>query len=256
MYLNVSSHIVNADYLLNCPVIKDHWPPHRWTVGFKNHIGSVAPVTCHSYEPRLLSLNASPQFKNKTRLLVLSALYGMYQGGPFGNVQSWQLFPEENTPNLVMVSTDPVTFEHWGIRLIDAERTLHGMTIFDHSYCQRAAGLPYMLGTYDLAQQTVVTSLPAPSGLSARAAGAGSLLLQWMAVTGAAKYRIYRSTDPYFEPDPWGGSNLLGETTSTSYTDPTGAGDPSTNHFYVVRAYRACWESADSGRVGAFDYQT
>jgi hypothetical protein len=256
MYLNVSSHIVGAQYLINCPVIKDHYAPHRWTVGFKNHIGSISPVTCHPYEPRLLALNASPHFKNKTMLLVLSALYGMYDGGPFGNAQSWLLFPEEDTPNLVMLSTDPVTFEHWGIRLIDAERSARGMTIYDHSYCQRAAGFPYMLGTYQLAQQDVITSLPPPTDLAARATGAGAVLLQWSAVTGASKYRVYRSTDPYFVPDPWGGTNLLAETTLASYTDPNGAGDPGTNYYYVVRAYRACWESADSARVGEFDFET
>ena len=81
-------------------------------------------------------------------------------------------------------------------------------------------------------------------------------MLQWSGVTGAVNYRIYRSADPYFEPDPWGETNLLAETGSSMYTDSEGAGDPDTNYYYLVRAYRACWESANSPRVGAFDIQT
>jgi hypothetical protein len=251
--VQLSSHIVDCDYLINCPVLKDHGN-HRWTLGFKNHVGSVEPVACHPYEPCLLALAASPHLKEKTSLVLLSAIHGIYDGGPGGPAQAWDLFPEERTPNAVMLSTDPVTLEHWGMRLIDSERALRGLTVYDHAYCQHAAEPPYDLGVYDCAQQEVLSSPPAPADVRARAAGGGGVLLQWTAVTGVAKYRIYRSNDPYFEPDLCGGSNLLGETTSTSYTDPAGAGDPNTNHFYVVRASRACWESADSGRVGAFDY--
>jgi hypothetical protein len=252
-YVNLSSHIVNCDYLINCPVVKDH-SSHRWTLGFKNHIGSVSPVTCHSYEPRLLTLSASPHLKEKTRLVVLSGLFGVYTGGPGGSPQNWQLFPEGPNPNLIMLSTDPVALEHWGIRLINEERALHGFYIYPDTYCRNAAEAPYDLGVYDFAQHTVTTSLPAPLNLTVTPAGGGGVLLQWSAVAGAATYRIYRSTDPFFEPDPWGGTNLLAETASTAYTDPMGAGNPSINHYYIVRAYRACWESGNTSRVAAFDF--
>jgi hypothetical protein len=254
VWLSISSHIVNAAYLINCPVLKGHYAPFHWTVGFKNHIGSISPVQCHSYDPRLLTLNASPQFKDKTKLLVLSALHGMYTGGPWGVPESWILFPEEHTPNTVMLSTDPVAFERWGIYLIDEERQEHGLTIYDHGYCQNAAESPYDLGIYDFSRQEILTSLPAPETLTVSPAGVGGALLNWSAVTGAAKYRVYRSTNPYFTPDPWSATNLLTETTGTSYIDPAGTGNPNVNYYYIVRAFRACWESADSLRVAAFDY--
>ncbi len=253
-YVNLSSYIVDCDYLINCPVLKNH-SGHRWTLGFKNHIGSVDPVSCHSYEPRLLTLAASPHVKDKTRLLLLSGLYGVYNIGPGGGAQSWDLFPEEHTPNLVMLSTDPVTFEHWGILVINEERTLHGNTIYSDTYCEHAESV-YDLGVYDFAEHDVITSLPAPANVTARRQGATGVKLQWSPVSGVSKYRVYRSTDPYFEPDPWGGSNLLAEPVFATYTDPAGAGDPGTNYYYLVRAYRACWESADSQRVAAFDFET
>jgi hypothetical protein len=254
-WVSLSSHIVNCDYLINCPVPKDH-SSHLWTLGFKNHIGSVDPVICHSYEPRLLTLAASPHLKDKTRLLVLTGLYGKYNGGPTGGSDTWSLFPEEHTPNLVMLSTDPVTFEHWGIRLINEERKLHPpLPIYPDTYCEHAASV-YGLGVYNFAEHEVITSLPAPASLTAQRQGTTGVRLQWSPVIGMSKYRVYRGIAPDFEPDPWGGSNLLAEPVFATYTDPAGAGDPNTNYYYVVRAYRACWESADSPRAGAFDYQT
>lgn len=254
--VQLSSHIVNCHYLINCPVLKDHGQSDkRWTLAFKNHIGSVNPVTCHTPNPRLLNISASPHVKEKTKLILLSAIHGAWENGPTpGYIPSWNLFPEEGMPNAVMLSTDPVTLEHWGIELINRERALHPPTeVYYLPYCQDAAGPPWYLGVYDFAQHEVVTNLPAPEALAAQPGAMGGIQLSWSAVTGAAKYRVYRSTSPYFTPDPFGGSNLLGETTSTTYLD-SAAGGPGTNYYYVVRAYRAIWESADSPRVGAYGF--
>lgn len=252
--VKLSNHIVNCDYLINCPVLKDHGQSDkRWTLAFKNHIGSVYPSTCHTPNPRLLNISASPHIREKTRLVVLSGIHGVYTGGPGGSPQSWNLFPEEHRPNLIMVSTDPVAVEHWGIELINQERALHGLQVHNLSYCEDAAGFPWNLGIYDFSQHELITSLPAPGSLSVTRDGEDGVALQWTAVSGASTYRVYRSTDPYFIPDPWGGTNLLAETSSTAYSDPSGAGDPTVNYYYVVRAYRALWESSDSPRVGAFD---
>jgi uncharacterized protein (DUF362 family) len=254
--VQLSSHIVNCDYLINAPVLKNHGQSDkRWTLAFKNHIGSVSPVQCHTPNPRLLNISASQHVREKTRLILLSGVHGVWLNGPGGGIGNWSnTFPEEGTPNLVMLSTDPVTLEHWGIDLINKERAAWGQTVYYLPYCEDAAGLPWNLGLFDFSQHEVVTNLAAPSNLSVRLTGTGAVYLQWAVVPGASKYRIYRSTDPYFRPDPWTGANLLAETTFLSYTDPAGAGDPSTNCYYVVRAYRACWESGDSVRVGAFDY--
>jgi uncharacterized protein (DUF362 family) len=255
--VKLSNHIVNCDYFINCPVLKDHnQSDKRWTLAFKNHIGSVYPSTCHTPNPRLLNISASSHLKEKTRLLVLSGIHGVYTGGPGGGPQPWNLFPEEHRPNLIMVSTDPVSLEHWGIELINQERPLHGLPVYNLSYCEDAAGFPWNLGIYDFSQHELVTSLPAPSSLAATREGENGVLLQWTEVSGATKYRVYRSTDPNFTPDPWDGTNLLAETTTTSYSDPSGAGNPVQNNYYVVRAFRAIFESSDSPRVGAFDFST
>lgn len=250
--LLLSSHIVNCDYLINCPVLKEHRQTGKyWTLGFKNHIGSVSPMTCHSYEPRLLTLSASPHLKDKTKLVMLSGIHGIYVNGPEGPAQGWDLFPEEATPNLIMLSTDPVSLEHWGIHLINEERSRHGIDVFQDTYCQNAANPPYDLGIYDFAAHDVFTALPAPEGVTASKTE-GGILLSWNPVSGASKYVVFGSADPMFRPDPWGGSNILGETTEASFLDP---GEPGPYpKYYVVQAFRACWYSPDSNRVGVFPY--
>jgi uncharacterized protein (DUF362 family) len=250
--LLLSSHIANCDYFINCPVLKDHHQSSkRWTLGFKNHIGSVSPMTCHSYEPRLLSLSASPHLKDKTKLVMTSAIHAIYTNGPEGPAQGWSLFPEELTPNLIMLSTDPVTSEHWGIHLINEERAIHGITVYQDTYCQHAADQPYDLGVYDFADHDINTSLPAPEDLTASDTGSGTTL-SWSPVSAASKYAVFKSADPYFTPDPWNGSNVLGETTGTSFFDPETS--PDSPRYYIVRAFRACWYSPDSARVAVFPF--
>ncbi|MBN1425387.1 DUF362 domain-containing protein [Candidatus Fermentibacteria bacterium] len=250
--LLLSSHIATCDYFINCPVLKDHHQAgKRWTLGFKNHIGSVSPMTCHSYEPRLLSLSASPHLQNKTKLIITSAIHAIFTNGPEGPAQGWSLFPEESTPNLIMLSTDPVSSEHWGIHLINQQRAIHNITIYQDTYCQHAAEPPYNLGVYDFAAHDVFTSLPSPQNLSASHTGLGTMV-SWSPVAGASKYIVFRSGDPYFAPDPWGGTNVIGETTGTSYLDADSATE--SPGYYIVRAFRACWYSADSARVAVFSF--
>ena len=251
-YISVSSHIVNADYLINCPVLKNHNQTGKyWTLVFKNHIGSVGPMSCHSYEPRMLTFAGSEYIRHKTRLIALSGLFGIYVNGPEGPAQSWSLFPEKHTPNLMIFSTDPVSVEHWGIDLINRERDLHGITVHNDIYCQNAAAPPYDLGIYDFAEQDILTNLDAPSNLGMEAVG-NSVFLSWDPAPYAQGYRIYRSFDPYFNPDPWNMTNCIGETAECSFQD--GLSPSMDRSFYVVRSMRIAWESSDSKRIGICRY--
>lgn len=57
--------------------------------------------------------------------------------------------------------------------------------------------------------------------------------LSWPHVTGAAQYKVYRSSDPLFTPAP---SNLLGTASDTSFTDVNVAGLPATRNYYIITA--------------------
>ena len=87
---------------------------------------------------------------------------------------------------------------------------------------------------------TIVTLQP-PGGLQATRFGTTTVRLAWRAVTGAASYRIYESSNR-FAPFPWA---VLGTTTATTYDAVNHLNDTKT-HFYIVRAVNSTLESSNS----------
>ena len=72
--------------------------------------------------------------------------------------------------------------------------------------------------------------------------------LSWTAaVTTAAIYR--HASNPYFTPS---GAYASGAT--SVWTDSGAAGNPATNYTYLIRADGDCGESANSKRMGEFDF--
>jgi 6-phosphogluconolactonase (cycloisomerase 2 family)/fibronectin type 3 domain-containing protein len=86
----------------------------------------------------------------------------------------------------------------------------------------------------------------APTGFSASGASISSIVLKWTASTGAASYKIYRSTTSGFTASP---SNLLDSSSSASYSDtsPTAL----TAYYYLVAAVNATGDSALSGQASS-----
>lgn len=77
----------------------------------------------------------------------------------------------------------------------------------------------------------------------------GSVQLSW--TSGAPDFNIYRAAnDPYFVP------GALYATSGSPWTDPDGAvlGNVGLNYSYLIRASNSCGESADSQRLGEFDF--
>ncbi|MCB1060950.1 MAG: hypothetical protein KDB65_12010 [Calditrichaeota bacterium] len=56
-------------------------------------------------------------------------------------------------------------------------------------------------------------------------------ILRWTAISGAGSYSIYRDTALEFTPGP---SNLVGTTSSTSYTDANVLSGPTLQQYYIV----------------------
>ncbi len=80
-----------------------------------------------------------------------------------------------------------------------------------------------------------------------------NVVLTWEPNTANARYQVWVSTDPYFDPDHPGGVTPI-VTTATTYADAGAATNP-VNHFYVVRGLNACGApSADSTRKGEFTF--
>ena len=105
--------------------------------------------------------------------------------------------------------------------------------------------LAWLMAGTDVTPPQSITSLSLIPGTES------SAVLTWQPVwdnTGVDHYAVHRGVVAYFLATS---STLLGTTTSTTWTDPTGLGDPDVDHYYLVIAVdTAANESAPSNRVG------
>ncbi len=102
-------------------------------------------------------------------------------------------------------------------------------------------------GNYELSAGfwLCVTAEVAAAGIATSGA---TVTLTWTA--GEPTANIYRGQDdPYFTP----GAVYAGGV-SSGWTDTGAAGNPAHNDTYIIRAQGGCGESADSRRLGEFDF--
>ncbi|HID55846.1 TPA: DUF362 domain-containing protein [Candidatus Poribacteria bacterium] len=110
-----------CDHLINVPVLKDH-NLAGVTLSMKNHYGTVDnPSSLHgnNCDPFIAKLNAASPIKDKTRLIILDAILGIYRGGPGGAPQF--------SPNMLAAAFDPVAMDRFGMDLINRERRKRGL---------------------------------------------------------------------------------------------------------------------------------
>lgn len=159
----LSNDVLNADYVINVPCLKAHnvgYPQHEITTAFKNHYGSICPQHLCNNITGMLTVNADTNIKDKTALVLTSALRGTYEGGPWEPAQTWNTFPEQ-TPNTLFLTTDPVTEGYWARDMINAERLSRGWSPFGCPWVEGASEAPYNLGVSDPEEMTVVYYDPA-----------------------------------------------------------------------------------------------
>jgi uncharacterized protein (DUF362 family) len=139
--VRLSKILMDSDHLINVPVLKDHGIAGV-TLSMKNHYGSIDnPGSLHggSCNPFVAELNDASEIKDKTRLVVLDACLGIYQGGPGGSPQFRY--------NSVVMGQDPVAVDSQGWKILEAERKKHGRTFPQPKYIQTAASIG--VGTND-----------------------------------------------------------------------------------------------------------
>ncbi|MFH1679490.1 MAG: DUF362 domain-containing protein [Candidatus Eisenbacteria bacterium] len=171
---DLSRHILDADHVINVPVLKSHTEPsNQITIALKNHYGSCDPQSLCGNIPGMLTLNADSYVKEKTRLIVTCALRATYTGGPTNPAQAWLTYPE-GTPNSLFFTTDPVTNEYCGREMINAERQAHGWGIKPCPWIEQASGAPYDLGVSDPGLITIMNFEPEDVAVDE---GAGRLAL-------------------------------------------------------------------------------
>jgi len=110
--------------LINIPVPKTHRIAGI-TGALKNHYGSITnPRDFHGNgctEPGIPELNALPPVREKTRLILVDALWTVIDGGP-----GWSREAMRPTRS-VLVSTDPVAVDRVLLKIIDEARRAEGL---------------------------------------------------------------------------------------------------------------------------------
>jgi hypothetical protein len=115
-----------------------------------------------------------------------------------------------------------------------------GETIYPAAYSYTVTG-----DVLFTAQWVKSGGVPAPTGLTATALSSSEIMVSWNPVSGAASYRVYRSTNR-----DSGYSNSIASPSTASYTD-TGR-YAATTYYYKVSAYNSAGgESGQSESVSA-----
>ena len=129
----------DCDYLINVPVLKALDGYCGVTLSMKNHYGSIANPGEHHDDimAHIPLINSLPQIRNKTRLIVLYAIFGQYK---WTNGRNQQYVSRVNK---VLVSDDPVALDTVGWGMIEALRKEHGAGPVSPApvYIKRAAAL-------------------------------------------------------------------------------------------------------------------
>jgi uncharacterized protein (DUF362 family) len=116
----LSSIVTCCDHLINVPVLRVHLDQYGVTLSLKNHYGSVDnPDSLHgNFATACATLNSQEAIKDKTRLIVIDALFGFW-----GSNRS--MFVQDFAPNSLIVSKDPVAADYIGKEMLDEERANH-----------------------------------------------------------------------------------------------------------------------------------
>lgn len=126
----ISNVLVNADYLINMPIMKKHCC--AWvTLSFKNHFGTVENCAAlhgytfpyesdytSNYNP-MVDIYENPHFVGKTVLTIGDGLYGS-KGDHSSIPQPWTTFGNQS-PNSLFLSQDPVAIDSVMYDFLEAE---------------------------------------------------------------------------------------------------------------------------------------
>ncbi len=146
--------VTSADHIINVPVFKSHQfvlasgalKNHYGTVRFSD--GSLSPKYLHPpiIHESIADINAHPVIKEKTRLIVMDALFGRLKkkGGP---PDKWKIYNNDN-PNRLFLSTDPVALDAVSAFFIKKEMEERKDTYLSDDYLKIASDRK--IGIYEM----------------------------------------------------------------------------------------------------------
>jgi uncharacterized protein (DUF362 family) len=112
--VQLSAVLLDCDALINMPVLKSHMIA-AMTYSLKNHFGTVSnPGGLHgSIDAKIAGLNALPEIKEKTRLIVGDALEANLR---YSN--SWPYWKADWKGDSILMSYDPVAVDTVGAQIL------------------------------------------------------------------------------------------------------------------------------------------
>ena len=137
--------LARCRHLVNVPLLKAHqFVSHSGAL--KNHYGTVRFSDGHTgpeylHPPRIhraiAAVNAAAGIRDKTRLVVMDALFGRLhkRGGP---PDAWTTLGPRPHPERIAVSTDPVALDSVALAWLAREAEARGETLLSHEYLHRA----------------------------------------------------------------------------------------------------------------------
>ncbi|HOX37031.1 MAG TPA: DUF362 domain-containing protein [Candidatus Brocadiia bacterium] len=142
----LSRILEEADVLVNVPFMKSHVQAGV-SGALKNHLGTVPNAAAFHVEDcaYIADINALPQVKDKTRICILDAIYGLFDGGPDFNAKSrWDYHG-------ILASADPVALDTVMEDIIRARRLEEKLTPRNNSIIHITRAAELGLGCADLA---------------------------------------------------------------------------------------------------------
>lgn len=136
--------VTDADHIINLPILKSHqYVSHSGAL--KNHYGTVrfsdrhgGPEYLHPpiIHESIVDINAHSQIRDKTRLVVMDALFGrLKQRG--GSPERWRIF-DRKSPNRLFMSRDPVALDTVSYCFLAREFQTRGAALLPHDYLHLA----------------------------------------------------------------------------------------------------------------------
>jgi uncharacterized protein (DUF362 family) len=146
------------DDLISLPVLKNHQMAGV-TLSMKNHFGSIdRPMLLHGRErdcsPGIAELNAQPAIRDRTRLVIIDAMFGTYSSGLGAR--------PDFAPMSLIVATDPVAADSLGQKMINARRVRKGLDPLDARHLHDAAGLGLGVSSTSGIEEVELLVNPAP----------------------------------------------------------------------------------------------
>ena len=119
----LSRIITRCDHLINIPVLRVHLDQYGVTLSLKNHYGTIDnPQSLHdNFAEACAILNSQKDIKDKTRLVIIDALFGCWGSNP-------TMFVQDFAPNSLIVSKDPVAADYIGTKMLNEERARHNQS--------------------------------------------------------------------------------------------------------------------------------